>query len=157
MIFSQENEELDFALEIDKHVWKPFKEAFDTRDALKFNALHTDNVLRITKEEILQGKEYKNSNTRYFARKGDPKRTIAFEFEYRIHSDSIAYEVGYYKIISLEKTGEKTYFGRFNVLLKKRNGRWKIAQDWDVDIINDVPITGKDYLKLKNRNSKLKR
>ena len=151
MTYSQEKVKHDFSKEIDEQLWKSFVNSFNSRDGEKHIQIHTEDVLRITKNGIRIGKEYRDRIRESYDRKDQPRREIEFKFEHRIHKPNIAYEVGYFKIISFHKDGEKEYYGRFSVVLKKENGRWKIAQDWDVDAINGVPITAKDYEKLKSK------
>lgn len=149
--YSQENVKHDFSKEIDEQLWKSFVHSFNSRNGKKHIEIHTEDVLRITKNGIRKGNEYRDQIIKNYGRKDQPKREIEFKFEHRIHASNIAYEVGYFKIISFHKEGEKEYYGRFSVVLKKINGRWKISQDWDVDAINGVPITKKDFDKLDSK------
>lgn len=149
-IFSQQKEKYDFSKEIDKQLWTSFVKSFNSRDGKKHLEIHTDDVLRITKNGIRIGKAYRDRIIESYGRKDQPKREIEFKFEHRIHTPDVAYEVGYFKIISFQEV-EKEYYGRFSVVLKKVDGRWKIAQDWDVDAINGVAITKKDYDKLESK------
>jgi uncharacterized protein (TIGR02246 family) len=148
--FTQQNTKYDFSKQIDEQLWKSFVEAYSSRNTKRYLALHTDDVVRITKGGIRKGKEFRESIRESFAKKNQPKRTIEFKHEHRIHEQEIAYEIGYFKITYFQNEKEETYFGRFSVLLKKENGRWKIAQDWDVNQINGEPITEKDYEKLRS-------
>ncbi|MEQ6124973.1 nuclear transport factor 2 family protein [Pseudotenacibaculum sp. MALMAid0570] len=149
---SQDKKKHDFSKEIDVQLWEKFVEAYNARDAKKYNAIHTDDIVRITKNGIRQGKVFKEGIINSYGRKNQPKREIEFKHEHRIHEKEIAYEVGYFKLTYFNKElGNKTYYGRFSVVLKKEKGRWKIAQDWDVDQINGVPITAKDYEKLESK------
>ena len=143
----QENKVLDFSEEIDTQVWIPFKTAYNLGDATAYNALHASDIIRITTYGIQQGKEYQESIIKSFAR-SDRRRQIDLKFEHRIHSENLAYEVGYYRVQYYQNDSLKKSFGRFNVLLEKKAGVWKIVQDWDVDKIIDVPITEADFDKL---------
>lgn len=140
----------DFSNEIDNQLWKSFVNSFNSRDGEKHLQIHTDDVLRITKNGIRIGKEYRDQIVKNYGRKDQPKREIEFKFEHRVHKPEIAYEVGYFKIISYHKEGEREYYGRFSVVLKKVNGKWMIAQDWDIDEINGAKITKQDYDKLES-------
>jgi ketosteroid isomerase-like protein len=134
-------------LEVNEQLWEPFKETYTQRDWQGFNALHTDDVLRIsTWSGLKTGEEYKKANEQSFQSNTDFERTIDFRFEHRIHNDTTGYEVGYYKI-TYKKTGQepRMFYARFHVRLKKENGHWKIAQDWDVDKINGRKVTAEDY------------
>ena len=136
--------------EIDEQVWKPFIEAYNKFDANKFNELHSDDVLRVNVWGIKVGNEYKESVSSKYAEskaRGD-KRSIQLWFEHRlVKTNNIAYEVGYYKINSIREGEERQSYGRFHVVLKKKDNHWKIIQDWDTNQINGHFITEEDFLK----------
>jgi len=133
------------AEEIDQQVWEVFKKSYGNKNAADFNAIHTDDVLRITPSGIRVGQAYRDQNIKSFSRKDGPSRTIDFRFERRIHENDIAYEIGYYQIT--QDNGDR-YYGRFSVLLKKENGKWRIAQDWDTNDINGHKVGKADWDKL---------
>ena len=140
---------VDHSAIIDQQVWEPFKKSYSKGDAALFNSLHTYDVIRITQNGIRQGKDYKEVIVKAYSNPNRSPRTIDFVFEHRIHEDNIAYEVGYYKVIYEDKEGvQQKSFGRFSVVLRKVNGCWKIAQDWDTSNINGVPVTEKDFQRL---------
>lgn len=145
--FSQEeiNQQV-IASEINEQVWKSFKASYETRDWQIFNDLHTDDIMRVSKWGIKLGAEYKESNVKSFQNKSRPKRTIDFSFEHRIYDHNIGYEVGFYRIINeLADNDINTTYARFHVLLKKVDGQWKIAQDWDTDEISNRAISAEDF------------
>ena len=134
--------------EVNKQLWKPFKTAFDDRDAKLFNSLHTDDVLRVSKWGIKQGPEYKEGVLKSYEKKDAPKREIDFWLEHRIYAENIGYEIGYYRITSYRANNEvKVSYARFHIVLKKINGKWLIAQDWDTNNINGVAVTAEDFAK----------
>ena len=145
---SQEQKKYDFSKEINKELWEPFVEAYNERNAEDYLAVHTKDIVRITEGGIRQGLTYRSGIRKAFAQENLPKRKIAFKFEHRIHNKEIAYEVGYFKVTYFRGGKEEDYYGRFSVVLKKEDGKWKIAQDWDVDQINGDRITRADYQKL---------
>lgn len=112
-----------------------------------FNALHTDYVIRInTWSGIQSGAEYKKSNEVSFQKPTDVKRTIDFRFEQRIHRDKEAYEIGYYKLTYTHpEKGARHYYAQFHVRLTKQDGKWKISQDFDIDVINGRKISAEDF------------
>ncbi len=133
---------------IDEQVWLPFIKTYNTFDGEGFNALHTKNVLRAGPWGILQGEEYFANNLKNSARSKESgeQRSIAFRFEHRVVKGDVAYEVGYYKVASKRNGEVRTFFGRFDVVLRKVDGIWKLAQDWDVDNINGKKLTEADFL-----------
>ena len=149
LIFSQEHEIKEkIEKQVNTQLWKPFKKSFENRDAIKYNDLHTDDVIRVNKWGIKVGEDFKKSNLVRYNKKDNIVRTIDLWFEHRLYNDNCGYEVGYYRIKSKSEEGNiKEHYARFHVVLKKVNGKWKIAQDWDTTNINDVPITNKDFQK----------
>jgi ketosteroid isomerase-like protein len=146
-IFSQQDSVLQ--TEIDTQVWRPFIQAYTNLNAEAYNNLHTADVLRGSPWGLSQGEAYFQRNREHFAKlKSDSlERKIAFTFEYRVQQADIAYEVGYYRLINQRAGDEQRFYGQFHVVLKKENGRWKIAQDWDASSINGLKITEADFLK----------
>lgn len=129
---------------INETVWKPFKKAYEARDWEAFNALHTDNILRVHDGGIQQGLEYKNSIRKSYQKKEKRTKTIDFIIEKRTYTYNLGYEVGFYRVIYKREDKEPQYsYGRFHVVLKKIKDKWKIAQDWDSETYNGQPI-GKD-------------
>ncbi|GAB5398441.1 MAG: hypothetical protein Aureis2KO_00260 [Aureisphaera sp.] len=139
----------DLAKEVDEQIWQPFKNSYSNGDAVTFNSIHTDDVMRITPRGIQKGQDYKDSNTQWLSKADRKSRTIDFVFEHRIYSEETGYEIGYYKIV-YNGDEEKAHYARFTVLLRKENGQWRIAQDWDTNNINGHKVTAEDFNRLKN-------
>ncbi|MEM1322775.1 MAG: hypothetical protein AAGG75_21095 [Bacteroidota bacterium] len=135
---------------INQTVWKPFMEAFGQLEAERLNSLHTKDVLRATSWTIREGEEYFENNKRRFAKNKKEKRHYALELrldEYKA-TDKVAFNTGYYKTQTItEGKVSRTSYGRFHVILRKVDGVWKIAQDWDSNKINGVRVTEADFLK----------
>ncbi len=134
--------------ELDAQIWYPFIKYYSNLDAENFNKLHTADVLRGGPRGISLGEAYFKSNLENSERskKAGIQRSIAFRFEHRVTSGTIAYEVGYYRVVLTADGTEYVYFGRFDVVSKKVDGVWKIAQDWDVDNINGKKLEEADFL-----------
>ena len=147
--FSQVERNIEVENEVNETLWKPFKQAWESRNAEAYLALHTNDVLRINDwGGIKTGEEFKKSIIQSYSREDNRNRTINFWMEQRFYNGDIGYEVGYFKIESKEAGKEdQFYYGRFHVLLRKESGQWKIAQDWDVDKINGVALTEEDFQK----------
>ena len=134
--------------EIDAQIWKPFAESYQELDADKFNALHTDDVLRGGPWGLRIGAEYKESIQKNYAndRKRGAKQRIQFRFEHRVTRPEVSYEVGYYKV-EVERDGKQSqFYGQFHVVIRKIDGKWKIVQDWDADKINGEEVSEKHFL-----------
>jgi len=151
MTFAQQKKSYNHSEEIDNQLWKTFVKAYNEKDAEAYLSLHTKDILRITTSGVREGEVFWKSVRESFARKNQPERVIEFKFEHRIHHKEVAYEVGYFKVTYFRNGKEEDYFGRFSVVLRKKNDKWLIAHDWDVDRINGIPITLKDYVKLDSK------
>ena len=134
---------------INDQVWKPFIKTYNNRDTDGFLAVHSKDVVRSPRD----GKMVLNWNE-YFEqqKRGDDqgktsgsKRELGLRFTERIANDNQAMEVGIYKVIVTEKTGNvRTFYGRFHVALRKENGTWKILVDTDSSEGNS--IDEQDYM-----------
>jgi len=139
--YSQTN---DINREIDEQVWKPFKTTYAAYDMESYNELHTDDVLRITSSGIRRCESWKKGNIEWKNQRdrSNEPRTIEFSFEHRLNLDDIAYHVGFYKVMAKNQKGVwNTSYGRFHVMLKKIDGAWKIAKDWDTGTIGGIEVT----------------
>lgn len=149
---NKETLQKDAQKEINEQVWQPFMTAYKTLDADLYNSIHSPDVLRATRGGLRMGEEYRNSNSARFARQkaqGD-QQEISFSFEHRLSKGDTAYEVGYYKLKYISNEGTpQYYYGRFHVVLKKINGEWKIAQDWDTNNIVGHEVGETDFAKGK--------
>jgi len=123
--------------EINEQVWKPFVQHFSEGNTDAFMELHSKDVIRLG----IEGKVSKTDWETYRAgqargdqynRENKRQRSIELRFEYRSATDSVAYEIGYYCTSYLKEDGSKQdYFGKFNVILKKEEGSWRILLDAD--------------------------
>ncbi|MEM9338140.1 MAG: nuclear transport factor 2 family protein [Bacteroidota bacterium] len=122
--------------EINEQVWVPFIEAFNAEDQKALSKVHSKDFIRVIRDsQKIFGyetafEEQKNSKKAAYP---EQKRTLELRFIERIASDKEAFEVGYYKTsYANQKTGEqRTNYGKFHVLLRKENNRWKVMMDAD--------------------------
>lgn len=143
---AQSTEELQ--KEIDIHVWKPFKNAFETLDGEALNATYAEQVLRATPEGLDTKNAFKPKNLERFEKNKKDGVSIALDFWFdsrRTNSDT-SYEVGFYRIGFTDKNGNTEFaYGQFHIVLKKVDGQWKITQDWDTTTINGKTIGADDF------------
>lgn len=141
--------------EIDEQIWQPFALHFSRFNTKAFNELHTQDTLRGHPTELKRGQQYFDSNAAFWRqlRKKEATQSIEFAFEQRVHNADTAYEIGYYCVIATEDDQSKKFFGQFHVVLRKLDGHWKIAQDWDSPEVLGQKITEEDFLKFRNANS----
>ncbi|MDF1864226.1 MAG: DUF4440 domain-containing protein [Saprospiraceae bacterium] len=137
-------------LQINQDVWYPFMESYASFNDKEFMSIHTDDIIRISRDgqRIQVGEEYAKSMAENAKWNKERKRTRTIEFSFleRFSSGGMAFEVGYYKVISMEPEKEpKNYYGIFQVVLKNIDGKWKLLVDSDTSINNS--LTEEDFLK----------
>ena len=131
-IFAQDSEK-----EINTQVWKPLLEAYKNFDTEKFMSFYSKDLVRVSEDEkkIFGFSEYKKilarenqSNKNYKI-----KATMEMRFSQRVDGGTTAQEKGIYKLnIIKDNNGQTaTLYGRFQIVLRKENGVWKILVDSD--------------------------
>ncbi|MDX1476894.1 MAG: nuclear transport factor 2 family protein [Saprospiraceae bacterium] len=128
--------------EINRQVWSPFIQAYNALDAEAFMNVHTTDVIRVIRDskEIRVGEEYAKS-MRASAERNRARgtvRSIELSFTERIHTDQYGFEVGYYKVVSASGGQQRVSYGKFHVVLKKDDDRWKILLDSDTSMDNSI-------------------
>lgn len=134
--------------EIDKSIWHPFKQAFESQDGQALNDLYAEEVLRVTPEGVDTDSTFKTLNLERFAANKERGDSIELNFwlDKRQSTDSVSYNVGFYRIGITSRSGKTDFFyGQFHIVLQKSNGRWRIAQDWDTDTIAGDHITAEQF------------
>lgn len=127
---------------INKDVWYNFMQAYQNKDAALFNKIHTDDVIRVVQDNgtMLIGREYKDRNLENFNRwnAGDFTQKIEFSFINRAQKGEWAFETGIYKLSRIQRGQSSSFYGKFNVTLKKVSGLWKIYIDADTSEGNSI-------------------
>ena len=124
--------------EINQQVWKPFIKSFNEMDTDGFMAVHSKEMSRVIQDgKSIYGYEkyyQENKNWNESSKKAARKHSIELRFIQRIAGNDRAFEVGYYKTTSIQANGEaRSFFGKFHVLMRKENGKWKILMDADAN------------------------
>ena len=121
--------------QINRDVWYPFMDAYMAQDAEAFMDVHTDDVIRVNRDgkSIKIGEEYAKSMRESAERNKtrQARRSIDFSFLERIHTEDYAYEIGYYRVRSASGGQEHVSYGKFHVVLRKVDTKWKILVDSD--------------------------
>jgi ketosteroid isomerase-like protein len=138
----------DARKEINDQVWKPFIDAYNKFDTEKFMSVYSRNVVRVPVDQkmIFDFTEYKKNINRenQFNKNYNIKAALDIHFTTRIHSKDIAYEAGVLKINLTDNNGKPaTIYSKFQVLLKKENGVWKIQ--FDSDSTESNRVSEKDF------------
>jgi ketosteroid isomerase-like protein len=142
----------DHQKSINEQVWKPFIEGFRNGDTDQFMNVHSKELVRSprdsksiqTWEEYYEGTKRGNERRKTSGRKSD----IELRFNERISTDTQAIDVGIYKTTSIAPDGQqRSFYGRFHVVLRKEAGVWKILVDTDSS--EGGTIGEKDFLAAK--------
>lgn len=121
---------------INRDVWQPFVAAYAAGSAGQYMALHTEDFIRATTDETKDLTTYSADSQRHFEynRENRLRCEIAFSFFERSIGATSASERGIYRYTVIASDGNRTsYYGRFHVIHRLENGRWKIAVDYDSD------------------------
>jgi ketosteroid isomerase-like protein len=138
----------DLKTEINTHVWKTFIEGYNTFNLDKFFSVYSKNVVRVPIDEkkIFTYSEYRKIvNREYqFNKNYKIKAAIELRFNERIHLPDKAFEKGIFKLKLTDNNGKpETVYSRFEVLLQKESGQWKIV--FDLDSAEGSKLTEKDF------------
>jgi hypothetical protein len=130
-----QSDSLKWVKEINEQVWKPFIVHLTSGNNEGFSKLHSKRITRVTIDDgtILDYEKYfppqsNNSNTQ------QKTTSLLFElrFDKRISNGTKAWETGYYKgRVMKGGVEQRSYYGRFFVVLEKEEGDWKIIVDAD--------------------------
>jgi ketosteroid isomerase-like protein len=138
--------------EINKQVWKVFVEAYNNFDTEKFMSVYSKDIMRVAQDDkkIFNFTEYRRNVHRenQFNKNYGIKAKIELRFIERIYAGDQAYEKGVFKIDLTDNNGKPaTIFSKFEVVLKKEAGIWKIK--FDTDSTEGATVSQKDFDKGK--------
>lgn len=130
--------------QINEQVWKPFIQSYNNFDTDAFMAVHSKDLTRVLQDDnrLLNYAQYLESMKRgndYGKSKND-KRSIELRFTQRIAGEGRAFEVGCYKVVM---NNSQTMYGKFHVLMRMENGKWKILMDADEKTVEGTFQQGK--------------
>ncbi len=116
-------------------VWAKFYKAFETLDHTLMAEIHSKDLVRVSGgKRILDYDTYINNYKISFEQSKQTQQTsnITLRFFERLNNDTTASERGIYRLTRNKGTeNERSYYGQFNVILKKIDSEWKITLDYD--------------------------
>jgi hypothetical protein len=121
---------------LDRGIWQPFVRAYGEHKADDYIALHSRQLVRVSAEQkSIDPYDLWIERTRaMFKSFADRNRrfAIAFRFTERIANADTASERGIFEFSVLAPNAEpRRFYGKFHVLSRKEDGRWKILSDYD--------------------------
>jgi ketosteroid isomerase-like protein len=123
--------------EIDEHVWRPFMAASNDFDADKFLSVQSKDLVRVApdRSEVYGLDRYAREIRAGFQRARERKglsRESEMRFLTRSAAGDLAHETGIFRSRVTLPGGEvRIRFSRFEMILRKEDGRWKILVDKD--------------------------
>jgi ketosteroid isomerase-like protein len=121
---------------LDREIWDPFVAAYAAGRADDYIALHSRSLVRVlgNAKRIDPYGEWAAATRamfKSFADKGT-KVGIRFRLTERIANGESASERGVFEFTMTPAGGEaRRFYGRFHVLSRREEGRWKIIADYD--------------------------
>lgn len=135
--------------QINRQVWYPFVAAYNSLDDEAFMKLHEADVIRVVRDrkEMMVGADYAKAMKMNadWNKENAVTRQIEFSFLERVAKDDTAFEVGYYKVTNVRGGEKRSFYGIFTVVMKKKNGIWKILLDSDTS--NQGTVKEADFQK----------
>jgi ketosteroid isomerase-like protein len=122
--------------ELDRDIWNPFAAAFAAGRPDDYIALHFPNFVRVlgdakrveSRERWLKGT---HGMFKSFADRGT-RVSITFRFLERLANPEAASERGIFEFTMTDAQGAVRHsYGKFHVISRKDEGRWKILVDYD--------------------------
>ena len=123
-------------MEINEQVWRPFIKNYNNYRADDFLSIHSKDVIRSPRDskKVWNWDQYLQSQSEGDKREllAKSKRTLSLRFTERLNNATQALDVGIFQVLYLLPDGtQESYYGRFHVVMRKENGRWKILVDTD--------------------------
>jgi hypothetical protein len=126
--------------EINDQVWVNFTKSFETFNHKLFESLHAENFVRASgnSKTLNEKKTYiKGYENRWKSPKNT--QTISFRFLERFCDEKRASERGIYKFTTNPgKENEQSFYGKFHVVLVKKENNWNFLVDYDSDEGNTI-------------------
>jgi len=121
---------------LDREVWDPFVAAFAAGRVEDYIALHSRSLMRVIADakRIESHDQLAAAARAIFKSRAErgTKMALRFRFTERIASAESASERGIFEFVATPAAGEaRRAYGRFHVLSRREDGRWKIIADYD--------------------------
>ena len=133
--------------ELNRDIWRAFRRTYGERDLTGYLDLYDRDLIRAggPGQEVYGYDRLEADTTAFFAKataRGD-HFDIDFRFTERIAEAGLASERGYYRITAnLADASTSVLHGRFHTFARQRDGRWRIAVDYDTDV---PPVTPEEF------------
>lgn len=121
-----------------KDVWLPFMESYRELNIEKFKSIQADDLTKVAidRNTIQNKSEYFSEIEGFFNQieQSNRQMNIKFSLLSSATGNDKVYQTGYYRI-GLRGSDSEPYqpvgYGYFTVVIKKKNGQWKLSLDAD--------------------------
>lgn len=133
--FSQAAGPKEWLAEIERDIWLPFMEGVRTFNDSKYLDVHSKDYVRVDPASrlLLDRKDYDDDTVKMMANYKEQGRVISISvrFEDRIADGKSAFERGVNRVVmSSEDRTSRTFYGRFQLVSRKENGKWKMLTEY---------------------------
>jgi ketosteroid isomerase-like protein len=144
--------------EINNQVWRVQLAAMNSNQADRFMSTMSEDVIQISydRQTLRNKEEFRNQAVATYKRLAERKvtRTMEFRFLNRIANAESAFEDGFYKYeLTNEKLEKQTFYGYFQVVLRKEKDLWKVVVDYDSEKYNGVAVTQEVFERARTLDS----
>ncbi len=127
---------------INNEIWREFAENYDSLDPNGFMAIHSNDLLRIARNggSFRDYTSYKKNISGWFSdlKESGASQKITFRFIERFNDGEHGSEIGIFRVVNNREGKENIYYGKFQVVLRKESGTWKILVDSDSNEKNTI-------------------
>jgi hypothetical protein len=140
--------------EINEQVWNVQLEAMRTNQPDLFMSVMSKDVVQISydRQVIREYASFREQALKTYARLTERKmkRQMEFRFVKRAATTNQAYEHGFFQYeLTNDKNEISTFYGAFQVVLRKESGTWKVLVDYDAETYGGVPVTAEMFKNAK--------
>lgn len=127
---------MSLSADLDRDIWHEFVRSYAALDTEAFLGLHAPELIRAggPGREMLDFPRYAADIREFFATVASRGDAVAIEFAFteRLAGGGLASDRGVYRLtITLAGGERRVQFGRFHVLARHGDGRWRIVADYD--------------------------
>lgn len=140
--------------EINEQVWNVQLEAMRTNQPDLFMSVMSKDVIQISYDRnvIRDYASFREQALKTYARLSERKmkRQMEFRFVKRTAMANQAYEHGFFQYeLTNDKNETSTFYGAFQVVLRKESGTWKVLVDYDSETYGGLPVTAEMFKNAK--------
>lgn len=140
---SRSSQSIGLLEELNRQIWLPFSQAYTSGNPEPYLALHSADLIRVegNRKCLMDLRQYATGIRQAFEQWKAAGNAVAVQFRFveRIVSEQAASERGIFQFSLTSATGEqRTFYGKFHVIARKEQDRWKIVMDYDSSEVGTI-------------------